>query len=196
MAAPKEVEIKFLVSDPTSLHATLQRRLSLRHTVHPRIQYALRPSRTKAPSQRRVAPPAQVWRHVDAHPQGSRQARQIQVTRRAGDRRRRRNTNGLILRALGYRACLCVREVSLRVERWQGPRRARPHPHRRRRRDRRARRAGSIAPRKRSASTPSDYITKSYAELFFEWKRKYKRKAKNMTFRECGGRAKVAIKHS
>ena len=39
----------------------------------------------------------------------------------------------------------------------------------------------------------ADYITKSYAELFFEWKRKYKRKAKNMTFRECGGRAKAAI---
>lgn len=38
---------------------------------------------------------------------------------------------------------------------------------------------------------PADYITKSYAELFFEWKRKTKRKAKNMTFRECGGRAKT-----
>jgi len=37
-----------------------------------------------------------------------------------------------------------------------------------------------------------DYITKSYAELFFEWKRRYKRKALNMTFRECGGRAKTA----
>ncbi len=34
------------------------------------------------------------------------------------------------------------------------------------------------------------YITKSYAELFFDWKRKYKRKAMNMTFRECGARAK------
>jgi len=31
------------------------------------------------------------------------------------------------------------------------------------------------------------YITKSYAELFFEWKRKTKCKAKNMTFRECKG---------
>jgi adenylate cyclase class 2 len=30
-----------------------------------------------------------------------------------------------------------------------------------------------------------DYITKSYAELFFDWKRKTKSKAKNMTFREC-----------
>jgi adenylate cyclase, class 2 len=40
--------------------------------------------------------------------------------------------------------------------------------------------------------TPADYITQSYAELFFEWKRKYKRKAKNMTFRECGGSAKAA----
>jgi adenylate cyclase class 2 len=39
----------------------------------------------------------------------------------------------------------------------------------------------------------SEYITKSYAELFFEWKRKYKRKAMNMTFQECGGRAKAAI---
>ena len=38
--------------------------------------------------------------------------------------------------------------------------------------------------------TPGDYITKSYAELFFDWKRKYKRKAMNMTFREIGGRAK------
>jgi adenylate cyclase, class 2 len=38
---------------------------------------------------------------------------------------------------------------------------------------------------------PSDYITKSYAELFFDWKRKYKRKAMNMTFREIGGRAKA-----
>jgi adenylate cyclase, class 2 len=31
----------------------------------------------------------------------------------------------------------------------------------------------------------SDYITKSYAELFFEWKRKTKCAAANMTFREC-----------
>ncbi len=30
-----------------------------------------------------------------------------------------------------------------------------------------------------------DYITKSYVELFFDWKRKTKCKARNMTFREC-----------
>jgi adenylate cyclase class 2 len=35
-----------------------------------------------------------------------------------------------------------------------------------------------------------DYITKSYSELFFNWKRKTKQKAMNMTFREIGGRAK------
>ena len=29
---------------------------------------------------------------------------------------------------------------------------------------------------------PADYITKSYIELFFEWKRKTNRKAENMTF--------------
>src|SRR5271167_3552671 len=37
---------------------------------------------------------------------------------------------------------------------------------------------------------PEDYITKSYAELFFEWKRNTSSKAQNMTFRECGGSAK------
>jgi adenylate cyclase class 2 len=35
-----------------------------------------------------------------------------------------------------------------------------------------------------------DYVTKSYSELFFDWKRKTKQKAMNMTFREIGGRAK------
>jgi adenylate cyclase class 2 len=34
--------------------------------------------------------------------------------------------------------------------------------------------------------TPADYITKSYAELFFDWKRKTGSQAENMTFRECG----------
>jgi adenylate cyclase class 2 len=32
----------------------------------------------------------------------------------------------------------------------------------------------------------ADYITKSYVELFFEWKRKTNQKAENMTFREIG----------
>ena len=36
--------------------------------------------------------------------------------------------------------------------------------------------------------TPADYITKSYAELFFDWKRKTQSKAKNMTFGEVGRR--------
>jgi adenylate cyclase class 2 len=39
--------------------------------------------------------------------------------------------------------------------------------------------------------TPEQYITLSYAELFFAWKRKCNRRAKNMTFRECNGSAKV-----
>ena len=37
---------------------------------------------------------------------------------------------------------------------------------------------------------PADYITKSYAELFFDWKRNTGSKAQNMTFRECGGSVK------
>jgi adenylate cyclase class 2 len=41
--------------------------------------------------------------------------------------------------------------------------------------------------------TDDHYITKSYAELFFDWKRKYKVKAVNMTFRECGGSAKAVL---
>jgi len=41
---------------------------------------------------------------------------------------------------------------------------------------------------------PEDYITKSYAELFFDWKRKTSSKAENMTFRECGGNAKSGRK--
>ena len=36
----------------------------------------------------------------------------------------------------------------------------------------------------------NDYVTKSYSELFFDWKRRTKQKAMNMTFRETGGRAK------
>ncbi len=40
---------------------------------------------------------------------------------------------------------------------------------------------------------PQDYITKSYSELFFDWKRKTKQKAMNMTFREIGGRAKPNV---
>ncbi|HVP65285.1 MAG TPA: class IV adenylate cyclase [candidate division Zixibacteria bacterium] len=31
-----------------------------------------------------------------------------------------------------------------------------------------------------------DYITKSYAELFFDWKRRTKSDAENMTYKECG----------
>lgn len=39
---------------------------------------------------------------------------------------------------------------------------------------------------------PEHYITKSYAELFFEWKRRTKCKAENMTFSECRGCAKLS----
>lgn len=35
-----------------------------------------------------------------------------------------------------------------------------------------------------------EYITKSYAQLFFEWREKEHSQAKNMTFSECGGRVR------
>ena len=38
---------------------------------------------------------------------------------------------------------------------------------------------------------PADYVTKSYAELFFDWKRKTGSRAENMTFRECGDIGRV-----
>lgn len=39
-----------------------------------------------------------------------------------------------------------------------------------------------------------NYITKSYGELFLNWKRSTKCKAENMTFRECGECTKAATK--
>jgi adenylate cyclase class 2 len=39
----------------------------------------------------------------------------------------------------------------------------------------------------------ADYITKSYAELFFDWKRNTGCEAENMTFRECGECTKKAM---
>jgi adenylate cyclase class 2 len=39
-----------------------------------------------------------------------------------------------------------------------------------------------------------NYITKSYGELFIDWKRKTQCEAENMTFRECGESAKGAKK--
>ena len=43
---------------------------------------------------------------------------------------------------------------------------------------------------------PEHYITKSYAELFFDWKRKTGSSAKNMTFREAGGRQASRARNS
>ena len=40
------------------------------------------------------------------------------------------------------------------------------------------------------------YITKSYGELFFDWKRKSRQKAGNMTFEECGGERKNSTRGS
>lgn len=39
-----------------------------------------------------------------------------------------------------------------------------------------------------------NYITKSYAELFLDWKRSTKCEAQNMTFRECGKCTKAMSK--
>ena len=43
---------------------------------------------------------------------------------------------------------------------------------------------------------PADYITKSYAELFFDWKRRTGSKAENMTFREVGEKQRLGARVS
>jgi adenylate cyclase, class 2 len=40
---------------------------------------------------------------------------------------------------------------------------------------------------------PQDYITRSYAELFFDWKRKTGSRAENMTFREVAKTGRAAL---
>ena len=57
-----------------------------------------------------------------------------------------------------------------------------------------ASRAGSIALRAHSSVDAKNYITKSYGELFLDWKRRTRCKAKNMTFREYGECMKAAKK--
>jgi adenylate cyclase class 2 len=94
----------------------------------------------------------------------------------------------LLLRALGYQPVLCTKN-SVRVERRAG------HvvlDHLRlatslRSKARALDRCHRETPRSR---VPSDYVTKSYAELY-DWKRRYKREGSEHDLREIGGRAKA-----
>jgi adenylate cyclase, class 2 len=193
MAAPKEVEIKFLVSDLSSLAQQLSSggfRVVTPATHEFNTLYDLPGQKLRWKGELlRLRKYGETWRLTHkSRATAARHKSRIELETAVQDGRQM----NLILSSLGYRP---VFEYEKFRSEWsdgkghvvldhtpigdvaeiEGPTRWI---------DRTAKQLGVAR---------SDYITKSYAELFFEWKRKYKRKAKNMTFQECGGRAKVAI---
>ncbi len=191
MAAPKEVEIKFFVSDLNSLAQQLSG--AGFHRVTPSTHefntlYDLPGQKLRWKGELlRLRKYGDAWTLTHkARAKAGRHKSRVELETPVGDG----NHTDMILRALGYLPVFIYEkyrsvwsdgkgQVVLdhtpigNVAEIEGPARWI---------DRTAKQLGVAT---------SDYITKSYAELFFEWKRKYNRKAKNMTFRECGGRAKV-----
>ena len=164
----------------------------MRHTFHPRIQYALRPARQKLRWKgelfrlRRYGDSCRLTHKARAKI-GQHRSR-IELETAVGDGKQM----DLMLRALGYQRVFAYEKFRYELSDGKGQVVLEHTP------------IGTVAEiagparwidrtAKLLGVPQADYITKSYAELFFEWKRRYKRKAMNMTFRECGGRAKVAI---
>lgn len=189
MAAPKEIEIKFLVSDSRTLEALLRQAAftCITPSTHERnTLYDLAGQKLRRKGELlRLRKYGNVWTLTHkARAKAGKYKTRVELETAVADGER---MDG-ILRALGYRAVFVYEK--LRSE-WSD---GRGHvvldltP------------IGDVAeiegpPRWIDATAKSlgidsaVYITKSYAELFFEWKRKYKRKAQNMTFRECSGSA-------
>ena len=192
MAAPKEIEIKFLVTDLKSLERTLGR-IGFRcvtpatHEINTLYDLPGQKLRCKG-ALLRLRRYGDTWRltHKARAKVGKYKAR-VELETVVADGAQM----GEILRALGYRPVFSYEKHRSEWSDGKGHVVLDHTP------------IGDIAeiegpPRWIDATakaleiSPSAFITKSYAELFFEWKRKYKRKALNMTFRECGGRAKPA----
>jgi adenylate cyclase class 2 len=193
MAAPKEVEIKFLISDPASLAQRLCSagfHCATPSTHESNTLYDLPGQKLRWKGELlRLRRYGDSWRLTHkARAKTGRHKSRIELETAIGDGKQM----DLMLRALGYQPVFTYEKYRSEwsdgkghvdldhtpigdVGEIEGPARWI---------DRTAKLLGVAQ---------SDYITKSYAELFFEWKRRYKRKAMNMTFRECGGRAKVAI---
>jgi adenylate cyclase, class 2 len=191
MAAPKEVEIKFFVSDLNSLAQQLSGagfRCVTPSTHEFNKLYDLPGQKLRWKGELlRLRNYGNAWTLTHkAHAKAGRHKSRVELETTIGDGKH----TDMILRALGYLPVFTYEKYRSEwsdgkghvvldhtpigdVAEIEGP----------------ARWIDRIA--KQLGVGTSDYITKSYAELFFGWKRKYKRKAKNMTFRECGGRAKV-----
>ncbi len=189
MAAPKEIEIKFLVSDLDTLQTKLLQagfRCITPSTHELNTLYDLPGQKLRHKGELlRLRKYGDAWTltHKARAKPGKYKSR-IELETAVADGAHMDN----ILRALGYRAVFVYEKFRSEWSDGSGHVVVDHTP------------IGDVAeiegpPRRIDATArdlgidTADYITQSYAELFFEWKRKYKRKAKNMTFRECSGSA-------
>ena len=192
MAAPKEIEVKFLIFDPQLLERALDGagfRCIIPSTHEMNTLYDLPRQKLRWKGELlRLRKYGETWKLTHkARSEVGRYKSRVELETAVTDGQQM----DLILRALGYRPVFTYEKF--RSE-WGDGRGHVVLDHTP---------IGDIAEiegpprwidataRKLGVPTAS-YITKSYAELFFEWKRKYKRKVMNMTFRECGSRAKTA----
>ena len=175
MAAPQEVEIKFLVSDLKALEQKLRDWVSRASRLPRTRSIRFTTCRGRTTPQGRASAAAPVRREMEADAQGKGHARPAQVARRIGDGRLRRQADGCLLRALGYRRRSSTRNFARNGVMDKGTSCWITHPSEMSPRSK-ASRTGLIARRGRWALKPTDYITKSYAELFFDWKRKTNRR--------------------
>ncbi len=194
MAAPKEVEIKFLLTDPIALQKKITK--AGFHCVTPTAHelntlYDLPGQKLRWKGQLlRLRKYGETWTLTHkARAQTGRHKSRVELETTVGDGKHMDR----VLRALGYQPVFVYEKYRSEWSDGKGHVVLDHTP------------IGDVAeiegpPRwidrtaKLLGVAPSDYITKSYAELFFEWKRRYKRKAKNMTFRECGSRAKATTR--
>lgn len=190
MAAPQEVEIKFLVSDLKDLEAKLKRlgfRCETPSTHEINTLYDLPGQKLRRKGELlRLRKYGDKWKltHKAKGVAGKHKSRaELETSVSDGERM------GGILRALGFTPTFVYEKFRAEWSDGEGHVVLDHTP------------IGDIAEIEgksrwidRTAQalgvSPKDYVTKSYSELFFEWKRKSKQKAMNMTFREIGGRAK------
>jgi adenylate cyclase, class 2 len=193
MAAPKEIEIKFNVSDPDALQTKLLQTgfRCITPSAHElNTLYDLPGQKLRHKGELlRLRNYGDVWtltHKARAKPGKYKSRVELETAVADGER-----MDG-ILRALGYRAVFVYEKVRSEWSDGLGHVVLDHTP------------IGDVAeieglPRWIDATAralgidTAGYITKSYAELFFEWKRRYKRKAKNMTFGECSGSANSRI---
>ena len=190
MAAPQEVEIKFFVSNPKELEDKLKRlgfRCITPSTNEVNTLYDLPGQKLRRKGELlRLRKYGDIWKvthKAKAFPGKHKSREELEITVSDG------KLTDEIFRALGYIPTFVYEKFRSEWSDGEGHVVLDHTP------------IGNVAeiegkPRwiDRTAQTlgvgRKDYVTKSYSELFFDWKRKTKQKAMNMTFREIGGRAK------